>query len=137
MVFTLLIGVFDKQDFIDEAEQGVAELVMLVVLFQRGEVFYYLALGVEFGPELVATVTGIDKEPCAGFVGVLAEEVSQELVHDVGSGLEVYIKPEIVIVLQFVGCEWESRIEVAEQTVYGILGNLPYAEHTTHMDYAV
>ncbi len=96
-----------------------------------------LALCVEFGAQFVASVSDIDEEGLACFVGVFAEEVAQEVIHDERRGVQVYVYPEVVVVSQFVRGEGQGGIEGAQQAVYGVHGYFPNAEEAQDVVYAV
>ena len=61
----------------------------------------------------------------------------QEIIHDERCGVQIDIKPEIIVITQFIGSERKSRIEYTEQTVEGIHWDLPDAEETEHMVYTI
>ncbi len=51
--------------------------------------------------------------------------------------LEVGVEPEVVVMAHLFGGEGEGRIEVSEQAVEGVDGNLPDAEEAEDVVYAV
>ena len=101
------------------------------------KIFGNLTLGGKFGFEAVAAITGVDKETFAGLVGVFAEKVAQEVIHDIRSGLKIHIEPEVVVVAQLVGVEGKGGIKHAQQTVELSHWNLPDAEEAEHVVDAV
>ena len=137
MVFPFFIRVFDKEHLVDESLQGIAQTGILLVDGLSSKVVGNFALSGKFGAQTVASIPGIDEEMLTGLVGVFAEEVLEEVIHNEGGGLQVYVEPEVVIVAQFVGMEGECWIKHAEQTVELIHRNLPDAEEAEHMVDAV
>ena len=54
MVVAFLIGILDEEHVVDDAEQGVAETVVLLVLLLGVEIALHLELGVELRLQTVA-----------------------------------------------------------------------------------
>ena len=137
MVLAFFHGVFDKEYVVDKAEETFAYTGVLFVFGLSGEVVGHLALCVEGGFEAVAAVAGVIEVHADSFCGIRAEEVFHEVVHDIRSGLQVGVEPEVVVISQLVDGVWECRVEVAEEAVYGVHRYLPYTEEAEDVVNAV
>ncbi len=133
MIFAFFNRILDEEHLVDEAHEALAQASIFVVLFLSCEIVGDSALGCKIVLELVAAIAYVIHEPVAGLVGIFAEEIAEEMVHDVGSRLQVHIKPEVVVVAQLVGSEGQGRVKDAEQAVDCIVRNLPYAEESKHV----
>ncbi len=102
MILAFLHGVLDEEHFVDQTQQGIAQTGVLLVLGLCGEVVGNLALGIELFLEAEAAVSHLGQELLRGFGAVGPEEVVKEVVHDEWPGVQVGVKPEVVVVLQLV-----------------------------------
>ena len=137
VVFAFLVGVFNEEDVVDEAEQTLADAVVLVSVFESAEVCGYFLLGVDELFEFVAVATAGGEGVLFGCLCVWAEEVGEHPFEDEGACLYFRVNPEVEFLTEGVGGEGESGVEDAEQAMECIGGNLPDAEEAEHVVNAV
>ena len=111
--------------------------LFLSSFFQSGKVIGDFSLGVEFVAQTVSTIAFVDEEAVTAFIGIVAEEGVEHIVHDIWACLPVDINPEVVTVAKFVRRIGQGAVKYSEQSVYGIHRNLPDAEKSEHVVYTV
>ncbi len=126
MIETALHGVLDEKHLVDEPHQTVANPVASVVALS-GEQTLDLALRIDLLAQGIAAAARLLQILRAHLLGRLAEEIIEHVVIDIGLGVARGIEPEPGPPNLLLG-EGQSRIEVAQQTVYALVGNLPDTE---------
>ena len=128
MIFAFLVHVLHEEHIVNQAEKTVTQAAIFLIILFVGKVFGHAALGGERVFEFVSAVSYAVEEALTCLISVFAEEVAEEVVHDIRRGLQVDVEPEVIVISQLIDREGQGGVKHTQQAVHRIAGDLPYSE---------